>query len=75
MFVIDYPNIHEKLKIGDRILVDYGGAILTVIGFENEDKYLNNKEKKDNVLESSNLERKFFSFSPMKNYKRPKSFV
>jgi pyruvate kinase len=39
MFVIDYPNIHQKLRIGDKILVDYGGIVLTVIGFETEDKY------------------------------------
>lgn len=40
MFVIDYDNIHEHLRIGDKILVDYGGIILTVIGFESEEKYL-----------------------------------
>ena len=36
MFVIDYANIHEKLLVGDKILVDYGGVVLTVIGFEPE---------------------------------------
>lgn len=40
MFVIDYPNLHEKVIIGDKILVDYGGIIFTVIGFELESKYL-----------------------------------
>lgn len=40
MVVIDYPNIHKKLQIGDKILIDYGGVILTVIGFEAEEKYL-----------------------------------
>jgi pyruvate kinase len=40
MFVIDYENIHEKLIVGDKILVDYGGIVLTVIGFESEEKYL-----------------------------------
>lgn len=40
MFIIDYPNIHEKLNINDKIVVDYGGVILTVIGFESEEKYL-----------------------------------
>ena len=40
MFVIDYENIHEKLMIGDKILVDYGGVVLTVVGFESEEKYL-----------------------------------
>lgn len=43
MFIIDYENIHEKLSIGDKILVDYGGIILTVIGFESEEKYLKMK--------------------------------
>lgn len=43
MFIIDYENIHEKLSVGDKILVDYGGIILTVIGFESEDKYLKMK--------------------------------
>ena len=43
MFVIDYENIHEKLLIGDKVLVDYGGVVLTVIGFELENKYLMNK--------------------------------
>ena len=34
MFVIDYPDIHHKLVVGDKVLVDYGGVVLTVIGFE-----------------------------------------
>jgi pyruvate kinase len=34
MFVIDYENIAEKLVVGDKILVDYGATVLTVIGFE-----------------------------------------
>ena len=42
--VIDYPDIHAKLTIGDKILVDYGGIILTVQGFESEEKYLKQKE-------------------------------
>jgi hypothetical protein len=40
MFVIDYPDLHEKVIVGDKILVDYGGIIFTVIGFEPEGKYL-----------------------------------
>lgn len=36
MFCLDYHNIHEKLRIGDKIIVDYGGIVLTVIGFEPE---------------------------------------
>ena len=44
MCVIDYPNIHEKLEIGDKILVDYGGVIMSVIGFEPEEKYLQIKQ-------------------------------
>jgi pyruvate kinase len=45
MFVIDYPNIHKKLDIGDKVLVDYGGVVLTVIGFDNEDKYIRSKKR------------------------------
>jgi pyruvate kinase len=40
MIIIDYPEIHKKMEIGDKILVDYGGVVLTVVGFENEDKFL-----------------------------------
>lgn len=42
MFIIDYDNIHEKLWIGDKIIVDYGAVVMTVIGFESEEKYLKN---------------------------------
>jgi len=45
MFIIDYENIHEKLTIGDKILVDYGGIILTVVRFEPEEKYLKMKQR------------------------------
>mmetsp|Transcript_32090 Transcript_32090/g.31404 ORF Transcript_32090/g.31404 Transcript_32090/m.31404 type:complete len:123 (-) Transcript_32090:108-476(-) len=40
MFVIDYPNIHELLNVGDQIVIDYGGALLTVVNFELEERYL-----------------------------------
>ena len=46
MFVIDYANIHEKLRVGDKILVDYGGVVLTVIGFEPEQKYFKRQQRK-----------------------------
>jgi pyruvate kinase len=46
MFVIDYPDIHEKLQIGNKILVDYGGILLTVVGFEHEENYLLKQMKK-----------------------------
>ena len=39
LIVVDYPNLHEKLHPGDKILIDYGGIILTVLGFEAEEKY------------------------------------
>jgi hypothetical protein len=32
--------------IGDKVLIDYGGIVLTVIGFETEEKYLINQERK-----------------------------
>jgi pyruvate kinase len=47
MFVIDYNNIHEKLKIGDKVLVDYGGMVMTIIGFESEEKYIKLQQKKE----------------------------
>ena len=40
MFVVDYNHLSDKLKIGDTILIDYGGVILKVIGFESEEKFL-----------------------------------
>jgi pyruvate kinase len=40
MLVINYPDIHEKVEIGDKILVDQGGVLLTVVAFESEDQYL-----------------------------------
>ena len=42
LFVIDYEKIAEKLLVGDKVLIDYGGVVLTVIGFESEEKYLMN---------------------------------
>lgn len=46
MFIIDYEHIDAKLVVGDKVLVDYGGVILTVIGFESEQKYLVNQQRK-----------------------------
>lgn len=43
MFVIDYEHIDEKLIVNDKVLVDYGGVVLTVIGFETEEKYFANQ--------------------------------
>lgn len=39
MIAIDYPDIYQKLQIGDKIIIDYGGVVLTVVGFEEEDNY------------------------------------
>ena len=47
MFVIDYEHIDEKLVVSDKVLVDYGGVVLTVIGFEAEEKYLSNQTRKN----------------------------
>lgn len=58
MFVIDYNSIDEHLEIGDKILVDYGGVVLTVIGFEDEEKYLKRKQKAQELLESPAKEEK-----------------
>ena len=46
LFVIDYENIAEKLLVGDKVLIDYGGVVLTVIGFESEEKYLMNQMRR-----------------------------
>lgn len=40
MVVIDFVDLDKYVKIGDKILIDYGGMVLTVLGFELEDKYL-----------------------------------
>lgn len=60
MFVIDYNNIHEHLKIGHKILVDYGGVVLTVVGFESEEKYLKRQQRAAEKLhqDSPNKEEK-----------------
>jgi pyruvate kinase len=46
MFVVDYPSINERLNINDKIIIDYGAVVMTVIGFESEDTYLRKQEKK-----------------------------
>lgn len=46
MFGIDYDRIHEKLVIGDKVLVDYGGVVLTVKGFEYEKTYLSKTQRR-----------------------------
>lgn len=46
MFGIDYDRIHEKLVIGDKVLVDYGGVVLTVKGFEYEKTYLSSNQRR-----------------------------
>ena len=42
MFIVDYENLADKLIVGDKVLIDYGGIVLTVIGFESEEKYIIN---------------------------------
>jgi hypothetical protein len=39
---VDYEHLGDKLLVGDKVLIDYGGIVLTVIGFETEEKYLMN---------------------------------
>lgn len=56
MFVIDYDNIHQKLRVGNKILVDYGGVVLTVIGFEPENKYLVRQQRKSKNKEAGIVE-------------------
>ena len=38
--MIDLAKLDQHLSVGDKILVDYGGVVLTVIGFESEEKYI-----------------------------------
>lgn len=54
MFGIDYDSIHEKLIVGDKVLVDYGGVVLTVIGFESEKAYIHAQQKKKKFKELLN---------------------
>lgn len=57
LFGIDYENIHEKLLVGDKVLVDYGGVVLTVVGFESEKQYLLGQQRKKKFKELlANLE-------------------
>ena len=50
VFVIDYEHIDQKLRVGDRLLVDYGGVVLTVIGFETEEAFLK-RQKYHQILD------------------------
>lgn len=58
MVVIDFPNIHEKLVVGDKILIDYGGVIMTVVGFEKEEIYLKKRILKKSDAHSVHSEEK-----------------
>jgi hypothetical protein len=40
MVVIDFIDLDKYVNIGDKLLIDYGGMVLTVMGFETEEKYL-----------------------------------
>ena len=44
LFVIDYPNIRDKLMEGEKVIIDYGKVRLKVIGFESEFEYMQRKE-------------------------------
>ena len=49
---MDYEHLGDKLIVGDKVLIDYGGIVLTVIGFETEEKYLVNQERKKKLQEN-----------------------
>jgi pyruvate kinase len=49
---VDYEHLGDKLIVGDKVLIDYGGIVLTVIGFETEEKYLVNQERKKKLQEN-----------------------
>lgn len=55
MCVIDYEGIDERVVVGDKILVDYGGVVLTVVGFESEDKFLQNQCRKKRLIQQQLL--------------------
>ncbi len=69
MFIIDYENIHTKLSVGDKILVDYGGIILTVVGFETEEKYLKRQRKAENKTPGKDERR-----SDEKSYRKKRKY-
>ena len=37
---VDFPELEQKLKIGDHIKADFGAVNLVVTGFENESEFL-----------------------------------
>jgi len=56
--VCDYKDLPSKLKVGDRIIVDFGSVSLAVTGFENEKDFLERKElerlqKEKTIMKSS----------------------
>jgi pyruvate kinase len=55
MIVLDYENLEEKLAIGDKILIDYGGIVLTVIGYDTEERYMKAKKRAAKKKQSSNF--------------------
>lgn len=52
MIVVDYENLAEKLLVGDKVLIDYGGVVMTVIGFETEEKFLLNLQRKKRLQDA-----------------------
>lgn len=46
----DFPELADKLKIGDHIIVDFGLVCLKVIGFESESDFLAMKQPEEDVL-------------------------
>lgn len=52
LIIVDYEHLADKLIVGDKVLIDYGGIVLTVIGFETEEKYLLNQERKKKLQEN-----------------------
>ena len=47
LFVIDSPGFAGKLRIGDKITINYGSIELTVVGFEQKADYIRSKSLSD----------------------------
>lgn len=45
--VVDFSELYSKLKIGNRIIVDFGAVCLSVIGFEDESDFLLRRQVDD----------------------------
>jgi hypothetical protein len=45
--VVDFSELYSKLKVGNKIIVDFGAVCMSVIGFEDEAHFLSRRSKDD----------------------------